>query len=67
MKYIIEKQDENLKIRDFLRKNKVSSNLLKRLKRLPNGIMVNQEHQNVTYVLKEKDVLELNIDDFDEP
>lgn len=66
MKYIIEKQDENLKIRDFLRKNKVSSNLLKRLKRLPNGIMVNQEHQNVTYVLKEKDVLELNIDDFDD-
>lgn len=66
MKYIIENQDENLKIRDFLRKNKVSSNLLKRLKRLPNGIMVNQEHQNVTYVLKEKDVLELNIDDFDD-
>lgn len=66
MKYIIEKQDENSKIKDFLRKNKVSSNLLKRLKRLPNGIMVNQEHQNVTYVLKENDVLELNIDDFDD-
>ncbi len=65
MKYIINKENENLKIKDFLRKNKISSNLLKRLKKIPDGITVNGLHQNVIYVLKENDVLELNIDDFD--
>ena len=63
MKFVINKENQNYKIKDFLRKNQISSNLLKRLKKLPNGITVNGVHQNVTYVLKENDVLELNIDD----
>lgn len=66
MKFVINKENQDHKIKDFLRKNQISSNLLKRLKKLPNGITVNGMHQNVTYVLKENDVLELNIDDYDD-
>ena len=66
MKFVINNENRNCKIKDFLRKNQISSNLLKRLKKLPNGITVNGMHQNVTYVLKENDVLELNINDFDD-
>lgn len=66
MKFVINNENRNYKIKDFLRKNQISSNLLKRLKKLPNGITVNGMHQNVTYVLKENDVLELNINDFDD-
>ena len=65
MKYLIDKNSQNIMIKDFLRKNQLSSNLIKRLKKLSDGILVNGFHQNVTYVLKENDVLELNIDDFD--
>ena len=64
MKYIIDKTNENLTIKDFLRKNKFSSNLIKRLKKIPDGILVNSKHENVTYTLKETDVLELNAQDF---
>jgi 23S rRNA pseudouridine1911/1915/1917 synthase len=66
MKFVISIENQNCKIKDFLRKNQISSNLLKRLKKLPNGITVNGMHQNVTYVLKENDVLELNINDYDD-
>lgn len=64
MKYIIDNSSHNITIKDFLRKNHLSSNLIKRLKKLPDGILVNGGHQNVTYVLKENDTLELNIGDF---
>lgn len=66
MKYIIDCTSQNITIKDFLRKNHISSNLIKRLKKLPNGILVNGSHQNVTYKLAQNDVLEINIDDFDE-
>ncbi|MBQ8545923.1 MAG: RluA family pseudouridine synthase [Clostridia bacterium] len=64
MRYIIDKSNEKITIKDFLKKNRISSNLLKRLKKIPNGILVNSSHQNVTYVLKENDILELNTEDF---
>ncbi len=64
MRYLIDKTNENTIIKDFLRKNHISSNLLKRLKQIPNGITVNSKHENVTYLLKKNDILELNIDDF---
>ena len=37
--------------------------VIKKLKKLDNGITVNFEHQNVLYVLKENDVLNLKTDD----
>ncbi len=64
MKYIIDKTNEKISIKDFLRKERISSNLLKRLKKISNGIMVNSKHENVTYILKENDVLEIMTDDF---
>lgn len=64
MRYLIDKTSQNIMIKDFLRKNHISSNLIKRLKKLPDGILVNSNHQNVTYILKEYDILEINIDDF---
>ena len=64
MKYIIDKSNEKTTIKEFLKRNRISNNLLKRLKRIPDGILVNSKHENVTYVLKENDVLVLNADDF---
>lgn len=66
MKYIISKQDSNISIRDFLRKQSFSNALIKRLKMLPNGILVNSCHQTVRYILKENDELELLCEDFEE-
>ena len=65
MRYKIKYEDSEVTIKDFLKSNSISSNLVRRLKKLPDGIMVNGFHQNVTYVLKENDLLEINIDDFD--
>ena len=64
MKYIIDKSNDKISIKDFLRKEQISSNLLKRLKKIPNGIQVNSKHENVTYLLKENDILEILADDF---
>ena len=66
MRYVID-SNLNLSIKDFLRKENISSALLRKLKRIPNGIMVNNKQENVLYKLKEHDVLELNIlDNFED-
>ena len=64
MRYLIDETNQNIIIKDFLRKNHISSNLIKRLKKLSDGILVNGSHQNVTYKLNLGDILEINIDDF---
>ena len=63
MKYIINKEQAGREIKCFLKNNGVSSTLLRALKKIPDGITVNGVHQNVRYVLKEKDILKLNIAD----
>ena len=63
MKYTITKEQAGHQIKDFLKNIKMSSSLIKHLKKIPNGILVNGLHQNVLYVLKEKDILELNVAD----
>lgn len=63
MKIIITKQDEGIEIKNFLKNINMSHSLIKKLKKIPNGILVNGSHQNVLYKLKENDVLELNYDD----
>ena len=66
MIYVIEEQDSNKTIKDFLREHHLSSGLLKKLKKIENGITVNSVHQNVTYRLKENDILKLIITDFED-
>ena len=65
MKYLIDEKNCALTIKDFLRKNSYSQNLIKRLKKIENGITVNGAHQNVTYVLKSGDMLALKDEDFE--
>ena len=60
MKYTITSEFAGKTIKDFLKGEGVSANLLKRLKKIENGILVNSHHQNVTYHLQENDILELN-------
>ncbi|MBE6674879.1 MAG: RluA family pseudouridine synthase [Ruminococcaceae bacterium] len=66
MKYIITKDKSGKSIKEFLRENGLSAGLLKKLKKIENGITVNSVHQNVTYRLQENDILNLLITDFEE-
>ena len=63
MKYVINKEQEGMTIKDFAKSIGISHSLLKRLKKFSDGILVNGLHQNVIYVLKENDELNLNIYD----
>ena len=65
MKYVIASNCAGKTIKEFLREKGVSGNLLKRLKKIEKGILVNSAHQNVLYRLQENDILELMIEDFD--
>lgn len=65
MEYIINEKDCGKTIKDFLREKGFSVGLVKRLKKLDCGITVNSAHQNVTYRLKENDILKLITEDFD--
>lgn len=66
MKYIISKEHQGKTVKELLKHLKISSGLMKRLKRLEDGITVNGSHQNVNFVLKENDVVELRLNDMDE-
>jgi len=63
MKYVITSEFAGQTIKDFLRCEGFSANLIKKLKKIDNGILVNSRHQIVTYHLRKNDILELN--DFD--
>ena len=63
MKYVINREQSGQEIKAFLKANSLSSSLIKQLKKLSDGILVNGVHQNVLYILKENDILELNIAD----
>lgn len=65
MVYEIKKGDSNKTIKEFLREQHLSAGLIKKLKKIENGITVNSVHQNVTYRLKENDILRLIITDFE--
>ncbi len=66
MKYIITKDKSGKSIKEFLKECGLSAGLLKKLKKIENGITVNSVHQNVTYRLQENDILNLVITDFEE-
>lgn len=63
MKYMITKEIVGKTIKEFLRNEGVSANLLKKLKKISDGILVNSQHQNVTYRLQENDILEIKDED----
>lgn len=66
MKKIITTNEAGLDIKAYLKSISMSASLIKKLKKLETGILVNGAHQNVTYILKENDVLETNFDDTEE-
>ena len=66
MKFVIEKISAGKTIKDFLKENGFSSGIIKKLKKIDFGITVNSLHQNVTYRLKEGDILNLLTEDFEE-
>lgn len=59
MKYIITTENSGKTIKEFLREQSFSANLIKKLKKIENGITVNSVHQNVLYSLAENDILNL--------
>ena len=63
MKYTITNEIVGKTIKEFLRNEGVSANLLKKLKKIEDGILVNSQHQNVTYHLQENDILEIKDED----
>lgn len=64
MEYVISKEQDGLLLRNFIRNTaKISGGFLKKLKKDENGITVNGVHQNVTYVLREGDRVNLLTDD----
>ncbi|MBQ7225604.1 MAG: RluA family pseudouridine synthase [Clostridia bacterium] len=65
MKYLINSENAGKTIKEFLRENNFSANLVKKLKKIENGITVNSVHQNVTYRLMENDILNLLDADFE--
>ena len=66
MKIIIDEIKAGKDIKTFLKSIGMSLSLVKQLKKIPLGITVNGEHQNVTYVLKAGDVLVLKDEDTEE-
>ena len=64
MKYIIDKNSNNLSIKSYLiLKLNLSSRLIKHLKKYYDGILLNGIHADVTAILMENDVLELDFSD----
>lgn len=64
MKYIIDQNSDKLFLRDYLaRKLRLSSRLVKYLKKFEDGIMINGANAHVDRALNTGDILELNFSD----
>ena len=63
MNFKISKENAGKTIKEFLKENNFSAGLIKKLKKIENGITVNSVHQNVTYRLLENDILNLLTED----
>lgn len=63
MEFIIYDDYAGMLIKDFLRKKEFSSGVIKKLKKLDDGILVNGIHQNVVYTLKKGDRLTIKLTD----
>lgn len=58
MKYVVEKNDDGILLREFLTRQNISKKALKAIK-MHGDILVNNVHQTVRYMLKHGDVIEL--------
>ena len=67
MRFVVEKQDNGKLLRDYLREQGVSATLLSRLKRIENGITLNQTHVTVRALLKAGDVVEIAVEEREAP
>ena len=64
MEYIINKNQDKIILRSFLKKElSLSSRLIRSLKKYKNSILVNGEHADVTKILNENDVVSLDFSD----
>lgn len=63
LNFCVDAADENMQTGAFLRKSGVSLALIKRVKFLADGILVNGTKQNTDFRLKKDDIITVNIDD----
>lgn len=63
MRLTVTKQQHGTLLRNLLKQMRISSKMMRHLKFLPNGILVNGKQVTVRYLLQEGDVLELATED----
>ncbi len=62
-KFTVKETEDKMRLNIFLRQNGVSAALIKKIKFLPAGIMVNGEKKNTDYLLSAGDSVEINTSD----
>ena len=67
MRFVIEEKDNGKSVRDYLREQGVSATLLSRLKRIENGITVNQDQVTVRAILSTGDLLDIAVEEKESP
>ena len=63
MVFTVTADGDGVLLRSYLKRLSLSNKLIARLKRIENGITVNDEHVTVRHILKEGDVINLAIED----
>lgn len=63
MKFVIDNNDNGMLLLTYLKRLKLSSKLIRHLKRIPDGIMANGQHVNVRYILNSGDIIDLAVED----
>ncbi len=60
---VISKEFDGRTLKDWLYSNNISRGIITHLKKLPNGMLLNGEHVTVRKILKQGDILSLELDD----
>lgn len=67
LRFLVEEKDNGKLLRDYLREQGVSATLLSRLKRIENGITLNQNQVTVRAILKTGDLLDIAVEEKESP
>jgi 23S rRNA pseudouridine1911/1915/1917 synthase len=67
LRFLVEEKDNDKLLRDYLREQGVSATLLSRLKRIENGITLNQNQVTVRAILKTGDLLDIAVEEKESP
>ena len=67
LRFFAQESDNGRLLRDYLREQGVSATLLSRLKRIENGIMLNQKQVTVRAILKAGDLVEIAVEEREPP